>query len=190
MNFKIGDRVKVINTGCTFTTYDEWIKSYAPDYLNRWHPWTHPDDIYKNNSMKNDFIVVAIGPHEDGRNLCLIQAYNGNVYLIEESGIARLRYNIKPSDYVEISDNQYVYTEYKEWLVQHHPVYLDKWKQDALLDTSKEYVVVAKYPKANFEPLNKTYLYLVQCLFENAQVYIMDEMGLFKTWERTHVIRT
>jgi flavin-dependent dehydrogenase len=79
--FKINDEIIVINDSCQYTSYIDWIKRYAIEYL---------DKFENNKSIKNGTKgkIVAINIHLiiGGRILYLIKSKN-NVYLFGKDGI-------------------------------------------------------------------------------------------------------
>lgn len=46
MEFKVGNKIKVIDNGHTYITYDTWINKYAMQYKKEWNKGEIP---YKNN---------------------------------------------------------------------------------------------------------------------------------------------
>lgn len=92
--FKIGDIVKVIDTGKTYSTYEKWIEKYAPEYI----------DDYSNKSFdvpfKGDlYRVITTGKHMMyDVNLVLIQnEYSDQVYIISEDGLKLYQTKTEPN---------------------------------------------------------------------------------------------
>ena len=82
--FKVGDKVRGKYSGENYTTYTDWLKKYAPDYLEKWNS--------SSNRMLRDGAygtVVAFGTHESGSwgMLYLVLRSDGNLSLIGEAGI-------------------------------------------------------------------------------------------------------
>ena len=83
--FKVGDRVRVIDSGRHYSTYDGWIKKNAPEFYTKW------------SNRSRDSIdgligtVKVIAAHEDMRAiLCLVCTDNGHLFLIGESGLEKI----------------------------------------------------------------------------------------------------
>ncbi|MGN0005325.1 MAG: hypothetical protein ACI37Z_05085 [Candidatus Gastranaerophilaceae bacterium] len=186
MSIEVGSRVKVIKPGATYSRYDLWIKEFAPEYLRCWRELYSPEEIYKEDNKNNDFLVVVkaqASPSEQA--LCLIQAHNGFVYLVDETAIEPIAYHLQVGNIVHITNTQFVYENYKEWLTKNEvkPEIKRRWKQNTLPLRYGEYRIVKKAPKADFLPFCKTNLCLVSGPIEKTEskqnVFIVEENALF-----------
>ena len=83
--FNVGDKVRGIQSGNNFSTYDGWISKYAPSYRDKW------DDSFPHRSLREGVVgvVVAMGMHElqSYGMLYLVQRDNDKISLIGEIGI-------------------------------------------------------------------------------------------------------
>ena len=82
---KIGDKVKIVDNGKSYTTYADWFDKHAPKYASRFAYGDTPENGTTGN-------VVAIAPHEyGGKTLYAISTgYFNAVYLVGEKGIERV----------------------------------------------------------------------------------------------------
>lgn len=75
--------VKVINWGKVYTSYNSWVKKYAPNYLTSYERSDY------HHCIGNVFKIICIHPHEryyEG-NLILACDVENNVILINEVGV-------------------------------------------------------------------------------------------------------
>lgn len=88
MDFKIGDKVKVIKNEYTYSTYEAWINKYAMQYKKEWNRKKIP---YKNN----EYIIRVKAPHDlFNIDIYLIQDIKTKqVYIIDEKGIELVKEN-------------------------------------------------------------------------------------------------
>jgi hypothetical protein len=87
MEFKVGDKVKVIKNEYTFQTYDTWINKCAMQYKKKWKEEELPN-------KNNEYIIKVKAPHEDGLDIYLIQDIKTKqVYIIDEKGIELVKEN-------------------------------------------------------------------------------------------------
>jgi len=77
--FKVGDKVKVVDIGKSYTTYKDFIKENAPQLLNKWeYERCLPDG--------GSYEVKAIGKHKWGNELAIIEQ-NNKVYIVDFKGL-------------------------------------------------------------------------------------------------------
>ena len=84
---KLGNKVKIINSGYCFSTYTEWVSTYAPDFLANYCFNINPESL---NELKNEiFTVVACGPHLKTKdiNLVLVQDNFKRCFLMDMKGV-------------------------------------------------------------------------------------------------------
>lgn len=84
---KLGTKVKIINSGYCYSTYPEWVSTYAPDFLANYCFNINPEDI---SYLKDEFFtVVAYGPHLKSKNinLVLVQDKFERCFLISTEGV-------------------------------------------------------------------------------------------------------
>lgn len=87
MEFKVGDKVKVIKNEYTFPKYDTWINKCAMQYKKKWKEEELPN-------KNNEYIIKVKAPHEDGLDIYLIQDIKTKqVYIIDEKGIELVKEN-------------------------------------------------------------------------------------------------
>ena len=87
MEFKVGDKVKVIKNEYTFPTYDTWINKCAMQYKKKWKEEELPN-------KNNEYLIKVKAPHEDGLDIYLIQDIKTKqVYIIDEKGIELVKEN-------------------------------------------------------------------------------------------------
>lgn len=87
MDFKIGDKVKVINKFYTYSKYETWINKCAMQYKKKWKEEELPN-------KNNEYIIKVKAPHEDGLDIYLIQDIKTKqVYIIDEKGIELVKEN-------------------------------------------------------------------------------------------------
>lgn len=86
--FKVGDYVRVVDTGKLYLTYTDWVLKNANQYIL----YYSYDSIIPEQRLKNNFKIVAKGKHRreaDGM-LYLIQFANQTCYLIGEKGLVKI----------------------------------------------------------------------------------------------------
>lgn len=66
MEFKVGDKIKVIKNEYTYPIYETWINKYAMQYNKAWKRGELPD-------KDNGYIIKVKAPHEVGYDIYLIQ---------------------------------------------------------------------------------------------------------------------
>lgn len=87
MDFKVGDKVKVINKFYTYSKYKTWINKCAMQYKKKWKEEELPN-------KNNEYIIKVKAPHEDGLDIYLIQDIKTKqVYIIDEKGIELVKEN-------------------------------------------------------------------------------------------------
>lgn len=92
---------------------------------------------------------------------------------------------IDVSDFVNVSDMQCVYTNYKQWVQDNAPAYFPFWKEDCTPDASKKYKVLLKAPAGKFPPFNQKTLCLIgseapdEEFSELPCVFVVAEEGIF-----------
>lgn len=92
MEIKVSHVVKVIDKTEVYSSYEEWIKKYVPQYLNNF--------VKNSNNIVEDvssYVVLFKEKHIDySAMLCLIQnMQTKQVYIISESGIELARWKSK-----------------------------------------------------------------------------------------------
>ena len=81
---KIGDKVRVINKGATFDTYEKWIERFASKYFHRFKRGYTPS----NGDVGN---ICVIGEHENpGYGKIYLVDKGENIFLINEEGIEKI----------------------------------------------------------------------------------------------------
>ena len=112
-NFKIGDKVKVVNMGECFSTYDEFFFDMKDELLKTYslnEVWAMMDN-YKNTSLVYDdaeCAVLFVGKHrynEYNDNDCLLLVRNtedNGIYLILGCGVELL--SVEDIDYNYVAD--------------------------------------------------------------------------------------
>lgn len=91
MKYNIGDKVKITDIGCRYSTYDSWVKIHAPHKINTYNKRSIP------NGAKAE--VVARGKHSPNKdvNVYLIQSGDSSISISEE-GIEPLKDYFTKSD--------------------------------------------------------------------------------------------
>lgn len=123
MEFKVGDKIKVIKNEYTYSTYEKWINKYAMQYKKEWDREEVP---YKNN----EYIIRVKAPHEVGYDIYLIQDIKTKqVYIIDEEGFVLVKESKKffkklPNDYTGIIEVENGYIVEKEILDEKEKEYL------------------------------------------------------------------
>jgi hypothetical protein len=76
--FKVGDRVRVISSGKTYSTYDTWAQKYK---LENWKEY----ETLRDGDMGQ---IIAMGKHDDKKTiLCAVKKQNGHPVIIAEDGL-------------------------------------------------------------------------------------------------------
>ena len=107
--YKVGDFVKVVNSGHMFTTYEGWFDMHAPELKYKYLK------TQENNQFDEEAIykVVAKGKHEHFSWYGMVYAIKnnkGNIILIEENGIAKVGgKKIKLSEFWASKDKLAIY---------------------------------------------------------------------------------
>lgn len=88
----VGDRVKVIDTGCAYSSYTEWVTKNAPEfavYYMYCASYFYPS--IREIITASTFTVVAKAPHSDStdKTLYLIQDEFARCFLFGEEGIEK-----------------------------------------------------------------------------------------------------
>lgn len=125
MKFKVGNKVKVIKNGYTYSTYETWINKYAMQYKKAWKEEELPN-------KNNEYIIKVKAPHEDGFDiyLYLIQDIKTKqVYIIDKRGIELVKENKTffkklPNDYTGTIEVENGYIVEKEILDEEEKEYL------------------------------------------------------------------
>ena len=88
----VGDRVKVIDTGCAYSSYTEWVTKNAPEFAV-YYMYCPPyfDPSIRERITAFTFTVVAKAPHSDStdKTLYLIQDEFARCFLFGEEGIEK-----------------------------------------------------------------------------------------------------
>lgn len=87
-----GDRVKVIDTGCAYSSYTEWVTKNAPEFAVYYMYCTpYFDPSIREIITASTFTVVAKAPHSDSidKTLYLIQDEFARCFLFGEEGIEK-----------------------------------------------------------------------------------------------------
>lgn len=90
--FQVGDRVKVIDTGCAYSSYTEWVTKNAPEFAVYYMYCTpYFDPSIHERITASTFTVVAKAPHSDStdKTLYLIQDEFARCFLFGEEGIEK-----------------------------------------------------------------------------------------------------
>lgn len=123
MDFKIGDKVKVINKFYTYSKYETWINKCAMQYKKKWKEEELPN-------KNNEYIIKVKAPHEDGFDIYLIQDIKTKqVYIIDSRGIELVKENKTffkklPNDYTGTIEVENGYIVEKEILDEEEKEYL------------------------------------------------------------------
>lgn len=88
----VGDRVKVIDTGCAYSSYTEWVTKNAPEfavYYMYCASYFYPS--IRERITASTFTVVAKAPHSDfaDRMLYLVQDEFARCFLLGEEGLKK-----------------------------------------------------------------------------------------------------
>ena len=124
MEFKVGNKIKVIKNEYTYSTYDTWINKYAMQYKKEWKRGELPD-------KDNGYIIKVKAPHGlVNIDLYLIQDIKTKqVYIINKKGLELVKENKKffkklPNDYTGIIEVENGYIVEKEILDEKEKEYL------------------------------------------------------------------
>lgn len=123
MDFKIGDKVKVINKFYTYSKYETWINKCAMQYKKKWKEEELPN-------KNNEYIIKVKAPHENGFDIYLIQDIKTKqVYIIDSRGIELVKENKTffkklPNDYTGTIEVENGYIVEKEILDEEEKEYL------------------------------------------------------------------
>ena len=189
--YKVGDRVRVINPKACYASYDSWFDKNAPEYQKYWRKRYSPKEIYQEHEEKNVFTIVYAGKNDSenpSRNIYmfLIQAYNGFVYLVNERAIEKIKYTIAPGDIVIVNNVQSAYTDYLFWFENIKSVFTEpyfqslknKYVENKLPKIGHRYKVIFSAPKAAMPPFLNDELYLLQDI-DTDEVFIVGPEFLF-----------
>lgn len=112
--FKVGDKVRIVNDGAEFTTYESWVEKFAPEYLDEYigSMWALDGDTGE---------IIAMGEHESFKKygiLYLIKSPN-KIILIGERGIELIEKgedkmelqfeDLKTGMIIETENNKYMF---------------------------------------------------------------------------------
>jgi hypothetical protein len=81
-NFKVGDRVKVINLGKQYSSYKRWVENFAPRYLKKFSPGCIKTDEQGK--------VVAIHKHHSLNDVLVLIEKDNKVALFSEIGLEKV----------------------------------------------------------------------------------------------------
>lgn len=90
--FQIGDRVKVIDAGCAYSSYTGWVTKNAPEFaVHYMYCATYVDPSIRERITASTFTVVAKAPHSDSTNktLYLVQDKYNCCFLFGEEGLKK-----------------------------------------------------------------------------------------------------
>lgn len=83
---KLGDKVKIINSGYCYSTYTEWVAINAPEFLANYCFNVAPNDVL--NLKEETFIIRAQGKHLTGNEkLVLVQDKFRRCFLMNIEGV-------------------------------------------------------------------------------------------------------
>ncbi|MGN0005308.1 MAG: hypothetical protein ACI37Z_05000 [Candidatus Gastranaerophilaceae bacterium] len=178
---QIGDRVKVINSKLAYLHYQSWIENNAPEFLLYWKRNRFPLELFADKEDFNNFLVIAKAPESSTVKveLCLIQAYNGDVYLLRSDALQQIHVMFSVGSVVSLYDNRLVYTEYEVWLDRNAPTLKAQWKRDEYPIVGEKYKLVKQAPKAEFSPFCNQILCAIQSCEETPSVFLVDKNALF-----------
>ena len=131
--FKVGDKVKVVDEGKSYTTYKDFIKENAPQLLNKWE---------RERGLPNGGIyeVKAIGKHEYGNELAIIEQ-NNKVYIVDFEGLEL----VKPFTKSDLKDNHIVVNEMGLKRIWGDLTYKNDYKEDLSNEEIKVYSINEVY---------------------------------------------
>jgi hypothetical protein len=107
----ISDKVKVINKGKNYSTYEDWIKKNAPQYIHLW--------VWNGNIVNTDKIyeVVAKAIHGGTLNDKMLYLISDGlqVFIIGEEGIEKIKmfhiYDKTDEKYYTPADRRFAFTK-------------------------------------------------------------------------------
>ena len=82
--FKIGEKVRIIDKGQLYTTYNEWVWKHAKEFEHM-----YVNDRRFKNGTKGRIVVVELHGYPYEGFLCLVKRFN-KVFLIHECGLERV----------------------------------------------------------------------------------------------------
>lgn len=158
MEFKVGNKVKVIKNEHTYSTYETWINKYAKRYRKAWKREELPD-------KDNGYIIKVKAPHGFFNiDIYLIQDIKTKqVYIIDKKGLELVKENKKffkklPNDYTGIIEVENGYIVEKEILDEKEKEYLS-----AVIKPFRDRVEYIKRVGGNWEfieiTINDKYFY-------------------------------
>lgn len=91
--FSVGDKVKCINDGACYDSYDEWVKNNAPSFYKDYRQSIYHSNQNSANALDAVGRVVAIEDHSQycDIELILVVTPSRDVFLIEERGLEHVR---------------------------------------------------------------------------------------------------
>lgn len=124
MDFKVGNKVKVIDKLYIYSTYDTWVNKYAMQYKKKWKREELPD-------KDNGYIIKVKAPHGlFNIDIYLIQDIKTKqVYIIDKKGLELVKENKKffkklPNDYTGTIEVENGYIVEREILDKEEKEYL------------------------------------------------------------------
>ena len=97
MKFKVGDKVKIVDGGEVYTTYNEWVDKHVPSkYISFWAAGIKPNE-------SDTYTIIACGNHDSSpwRKLYYIQNNNTKqCFIMSEEGIEMISEN-KITNYIK-----------------------------------------------------------------------------------------
>ena len=84
--FKVGDLVKVVDKGRTYSRYQEWFENHAPEYVSKFKRTDAPENGEAG-------VIRVIAPHDkcdDSADICLIECGGNRAFAIGFDGIAKM----------------------------------------------------------------------------------------------------
>lgn len=180
MEFKIGDKVKVINQGKIYSTYKRWIEKYGKKYIDNWKK----ADDYLDKDKKYE--IVAKGPHDYGWMLYLIQdEETRQVYIFSEDGLKKIgEKNMNKDLVLRLGDRiEYINNNGKKDIFYVNNFdgdtirYFEKYGNKTLkVDRPVEYETIYE-PKEILDDKEKEYLSYVIRPFRDRVKYIKKMLG-------------
>lgn len=183
---QVGDRVEVTNPNLIYAHYahyQSWIEKNAPEFLLYWKKNTFLLNLYINTDL-NNFLIVAKAPESESSTieteLCLIQAYDGDAYLIRSDALQQIQVMFSVGNVVHLYDNRLVYTEYETWFDKNAPTLKSQYKKGEYPVVGKKYEVVKQASKGDFFPFSVQLLCAIRSFEkENPSVFLVDKNALF-----------
>lgn len=84
--YKVGDLVKVVDYGKTYSRYKEWFEKHAPEYLSKFIS----SDAPENGEAGVIRVIAPHGDREDEADICLIECGGNRAFAIGLDGIAKM----------------------------------------------------------------------------------------------------